>query len=134
MGGLDQLRKLNPCRAQGPDGIPTCFLRTYVEQLAAPHQDLFQTSINTGEVPQDWREANISSIFKKGDRTVAGNYRPVSLNSVISKIMEHDNIIIQSHIMKHLDSNNILTDYQHGFRAKRLTESQLIPSTILLKN
>jgi hypothetical protein len=61
--------------------------------------------------------------FKKGDKSTPSNYRPVSLTSICSKVLEH---IIHSHIMKHLDKHQILTDYQHGFRASRSCESQLL--------
>ena len=116
---------LNPNKAQGPDEIPPWFLRLGAEQVASPLQDLFQSSIDrpTSEVPQDWKDANVAAIFKKGSRTCAANYRPVSLTSVISKVMEH---IVHSHVMKHLERQHILTDYQHGFRAKKSTETQLI--------
>ena len=61
--------------------------------------------------------------FKKGAKDDPSNYRGVSLTCVVSKILEH---IIHSHIMKHLESNNILYKLQHGFRAKRSTETQLL--------
>ena len=54
---------------------------------------------------------------------MAANYRPISLTSVASKLREHT---IHSHVMKHLEKHNILTDSKHGFRAKRSTETQLI--------
>jgi hypothetical protein len=114
-------RELN--KAPGPDGIPPWFLKLGAKQLASPLQDLFQSSINTGVVPQDWKEANITSIFKKGNRTCAANYRPVSLTIVVCKALEH---IVHSHVMKHLEKQHILTDFQHGFRAKKSTETQLI--------
>ena len=67
--------------------------------------------------------ANVSPIFKKGDKSKPANYRPVSLTSVYCKVIEH---IIHSHLMKFFEDQNILTDYQHGFRKKRSCESQLI--------
>ena len=67
--------------------------------------------------------ANVTAIYKKGSRAEAANYRPILLTSVASKLLEH---IIHSHVMKHLEKHNILTDSQHGFRAKRSTETQLI--------
>ena len=63
---------------------------------------------------------------KKGSRFKPENYRPVSLTVVISKMLEH---IIVSQIMDHLDSQNILHENQHGFRAKRSCESQLLMTT-----
>ena len=65
----------------------------------------------------------MTPIFKKGDRSEASNYRPVSLTSVCSKLCEH---IVAKAIMSHLEVNNILSDFQHGFRAKRSCETQLI--------
>ena len=120
---LDQLNKLNPYKAQGPDGIPPWFLNTYATQLAPMFHNIFQLSVDSSQVPEAWENVNVTAIFKNGSRTEAANYRPISLTSVASKFLEH---IIHSHVMKHLELHNILTDSQHGFRAKRSTETQLI--------
>ena len=74
-------------------------------------------------MPEDWRKANVAPIFKKGECYKAENYRPTSLTCIASKIMEH---IVTKHIMKHLECNNILYKLQHGFRAKRSTQTQLL--------
>ena len=79
--------------------------------------------LSTGKVPDAWRSANITPVFKKGDRFKASNYRPVSLTSLCCKIQEH---IITNNILRHLDDNSILTDCQHGFRARRSCETQLL--------
>ena len=117
------LRDLNPSKACGADNIPAWFLKMTSKQLAPIFTNLFQSSIDSGVVPEEWRRANITALFKKGDRSDPGNYRPVSLTSVTCKVLEH---IVHSHVMKHLESHSILVDTQHGFRAKRSTESQLI--------
>ena len=65
----------------------------------------FQQSINTGEVPPDWKHANVVAIFKKGSRSEAANYRPVSLTSVPCKLLKH---IIYRSIMIHLNYFDIL--------------------------
>ncbi len=72
-------------------------------------------SLTEEVVPEDWHTANVAPIFKKGDRSKAANYHPVSLTAIICKIIEH---IIMSQVMTHLETNNILTDLQHGFRSK----------------
>ena len=92
-------------------------------ELAPILRDLYQSSVDRGEVPIQWKEANITALYKKGSRADASNYRPVSLTVVVCKILKH---IIHSHVMDHLEQFNILTDQQHGFRAKRSTETQLI--------
>ncbi|KAI8480025.1 hypothetical protein Bbelb_422330 [Branchiostoma belcheri] len=117
------LQGLNPSKASGPDQIPPWFLKLTVSEIAPVLTNIFQHSLNTAEIPKDWRDANICAIFKKGDRAVPSNYRPVSLTCISCKLLEH---IIHSQIMKHLEIYSILTDYQHGFRAKRSTETQLI--------
>jgi len=74
-------------------------------------------------VPDDWRKANITPEFKKGDRSQPSNYQPISLTSIVSKIFEH---ILSSHITKHMEMNNILHQQQYGFRCNRSCETQLI--------
>ena len=79
--------------------------------------------MDTGIVPEDWRRANISPIFKKGEKSSAANYRPVSLTSICSKILEH---ILVKHMLVHFETHNILKDCQHGFRSRRSCETQLV--------
>ena len=67
--------------------------------------------------------ANVTAIFKKGDKYKASNYRPVSLTCICCQIQEH---IITSNVLKHLYEHNIITDCQHGFRARRSCETQLL--------
>ena len=86
--------------------------------------DIFQDSIDS-TVPHRWKEATMCAVFKKGKKSDPANYRPISLTCVTSKILEH---VVHSFIMKHLNDHNILTDCQHGFRAKRSTEMRLIPT------
>jgi hypothetical protein len=117
------LWNLNPHKATGPDDISAQLLKTNAKQLAESISKFFQTSIDQGKIPDDWKEALVTSLFEKGDKSTPSNYRPVSLTSICSKVLEH---IIHGHIMKHLDKHQILTDYQHGFRASRSCESQLL--------
>ena len=81
---------------------------------------IFNASIQQGKIPDQWKEALITPLFKKGERGKASNYRPVSLTSICCKLMEH---ILHSNIITHLEKNGILSDYQHGFRKQR---SQLV--------
>ena len=117
------LQNLNPRKASGPDGIPCRLLQSLAKELAPGLTHLFITSLESGKIPEIWRHALVQPIFKKGDRSKAANYRPISLTCICCKLLEH---IVRSAITKHLDTNGILTDSQHGFRKKRSCESQLI--------
>ena len=82
---------------------------------------IFNESLAQGAVPDDWRQANVAPVFKKGEKYDAANYRPVSLTCICCKTLEH---IIVSNINKHLALENILADCQHGFRSQRSCETQ----------
>lgn len=122
-GVLKLLKNLKPHKAPGPDNITPMIYRELAEEIAPCLTKIFRKSYETGKVPNDWKQANVCPIFKKGEKYVASNYRPVSLTCIASKLMEH---IITSNIMAHANSNNILYDLQHGFRSKLSCETQLI--------
>ena len=117
------LKKLNPRKANGPDLIPSRVLKECAPQIAPYLTIIFNQSLSEQQLPRDWLTANICPVFKKGARSTASNYRPISLTCVICKTMEH---ILYHHIMAHLEQLNILKDYQHGFRKGRSCETQLI--------
>ena len=122
-GVLKLLQSLNPNKAAGPDKISPMVLKKLSNVLSRPLAVLFQKSIDSGEVPRQWKNANVTPLFKKGDKNKPANYRPVSLTAVCCKLCEH---LIAKAIMNHLDQNNILSDLQHGFRSKRSCETQLL--------
>ena len=117
------LRNLQPDKAAGPDNIKPVLLKELHQEIAPALQVIFQLSLTSGTLPEDWTKARVTPIYKKGDKSTAANYRPISLTCIVCKLMEH---IITSHLVKHLDNNNILYDLQHGFREKRSCETQLV--------
>ena len=117
------LTQLKINKASGPDGLPNRVLRELADQLAPVLAAIFQQSLVTHSLPEDWRNANVTPIYKKGDRHKAVNYRPVSLTCVCCKLLEH---IVCSHIHKHLENHSILSSIQHGFRKRHSCESQLL--------
>lgn len=117
------LKKINPAKASGPDQIPNAVLQKCAETLAPALRDVFQRSLDTGDLPADWRKANVSCAFKKGDKHQAENYRPISLTSVCCKLLEH---IVSHHLLSYLDQHRVLTDLNHGFRAGFSCETQLV--------
>ena len=103
--------------------IPARILKELSEEIAPFLCTIYKKCLETGSIPDIWKTANVSAIFKKGEKFKASNYRPVSLTCISCKMFEH---IIVSNIMRHLDKHNLLTDCQHGFRRRRSCEMQLL--------
>ena len=122
-GVQKQLCSIKANKATGPDELPARVLRDTAEEIAPVIQYIFQQSLDHGKLPTDWTKALVTAIYKKGDKTNPGNYRPISLTCIICKVMEH---VVLSHLAKHLRDNGILTDEQHGFRQCLSCETQLI--------
>ena len=117
------LKKLNPHKSSGPDAIPARLLKELADSLGPVLRIIYQASIDTGTVPDVWKTALVTPVFKKGDRSKPANYRPISLTVICCKLLEH---ILHSSIMRHLDAHSILTNVQHGFRKARSCETQLL--------
>ena len=117
------LRDLHPHKAIGPDDISPYVLKQCAGTLALPLHMIFNRSLTTGELPLHWKQANVVPIFKKGRRDVALNYRPVSLTSVVCKVMEK---IVRKYVTLHLEGLGFLSDKQHGFREGRSTVTNLL--------
>ena len=122
-GLLKLLKNLKPGKAAGPDRLKPLLLRELREEIAPIIKIIFDRSLQTGKLPAEWLTANVMPVFKKGDKSLAANYRPISLTCILCKALEH---ILASNIVKHLDGHGILYDLQHGFREKRSCETQLI--------
>ena len=101
-------------------------LNMLAPELAPIVHAIFTQSLDTGELPRDWSLANVAPIFKKGNRVLAENYRPVSLTCITCKLFEH---IVCRPILDHVEDHKILTNLQHGFRSGRSCETQLITTT-----
>ncbi|GAB0186148.1 mitochondrial enolase superfamily member 1 [Grus japonensis] len=97
--------------------------RELAEELAKPLSIFYQQSWLTGEVPDDWRLANVTPIYKKGWKEGQGNYRPVSLTSVLGKIMER---FILSVLTRQVQDNQGIRPSQHGFMKDRSCLTNLI--------
>ena len=121
-GVIKLLKGLNPSKALGPHGLNPRVQNELATELGLVYAHLFQQSIDPGEIPKEWSLANICPLFKKSDRSLACNYRPVSLTCVPCKLLEH---IVCSNIMAHLDEYKLLSDRQHAFRKGHSCETQL---------
>ena len=101
---LEKLENLKVDKSPGGDNIHPKLLYELRGALAEPIAKLYNFSLSTGEVPTDWKEATITALFKKGNRSEPGNYRPVSLTSIVCKILES---IIKESIVVHLNTFNL---------------------------
>ena len=106
-----------------PDNIHPRVLKELASELSEIMAHFFQQSIDTGSIPSEWKKDNICPLFKKNDRSIPSNYRPVSLTCISCKLLGH---IICSNLMQHFEKNNILNNRQHDFRNNHSCETQLV--------
>lgn len=116
------IERLEYKTSPGPDGISSKLLKLTAQKSSYLLKLIFQQSLDTGCVPDDWKSALVVPIFKSGLKSCANNYRPISLTSIPCKIFEH---ILFTHIVSNLNKNNLLKDNQHGFRNNRSCETHL---------
>ena len=118
-----KISKLKTSSSKGPDNISTRFLKDFGNILAKPLANIFNKSMTTGQVPSDWKLANVTPIFKKGSKSNPENYRPVSLTSVPCKLMES---IIRDNVVDHLLLNQLIKSSQHGFMKHKSCTTNLL--------
>jgi hypothetical protein len=117
-----KLLKLKKNKACGTDGIHVNVLKE-VLNFDVPLADIFTYSLRSSSVPQDWRDANITPLHKKGSRMKSNNYRPVSLTSQVVKLMER---LVLDALWTHILDNDLITCDQHGFQGSCSCVTQLI--------
>ena len=119
------LQELKRNKSGGVDSINSTLLIECKTGVISPLEQLglFSASVNLEKIPNDWRLANVTPIFKKGTKKDPGNYRPVSLTSQVCKVLEK---IIKEDIVNFLEKNNRLLRSQHGFRNKRSCLTNLL--------
>ena len=118
-----KLLRLRKSAAPGPDKLWPRVLQTMADVLSLPLSLIYSRCLAEGTVPLDWKRANVTPIYKKGSKAVPGNYRPVSLTSVLCKIMES---IVRDAIVLHLTKHNLIRDSQHGFMGGRSCLTNLL--------
>ena len=118
-----KIKKMKDNKSSGVDGIPPKLLKEIVEQISTPLAQVFNLSIEEGVVPSEWKEANITPLFKKDSRNKPENYRPVSLTSVVCKLLE---TLIRDHMVKFLVKHQLINTYQHGFLKARSCLTNLL--------
>jgi len=120
---LSKLSGINVGKCQGPDEIHAKLLYELRQELAKPLARLFSLALQRGRVPQDWKDANVAPLHKKGSRSKPENYRPVSLTCIIGKILEG---IIKESLVLHLMRYDLIRDTQHGFTSGKSCLTNLL--------
>jgi len=111
-----KLSKLKINKAPGVDGIIPRILVENADILSEPLLYIHRKSIECGRVPSDWKKANVTAIFKKGDKTSPCNYKPVSLTSQVCKMLES---IVKDNVLGHINNYKLIKETQHGFVKNR---------------
>lgn len=119
----DKLSKLNVNKSQGPDQIHGKLLYELRYEICETLVTLFQLSVQTGDIPQDFRDADVVPLHKKGSKSKCENYRPISLTSIVGKLLES---IIKDNILNHLDKYKLIKNSQHGFTSGRSCLTNLL--------
>eukprot|EP00061_Rhincodon_typus_P001956 g16252.t1 len=109
---LGNLMGLKPSKSPGPEALHPRVLKEVALEIADTLVIIFQNSVDSGRVPMDWRVANVTPLFKKGAREKMGNYRLVTLTSVVTITLES---IIKHVVTEHLESSDRIGPNQHGF-------------------
>ena len=119
----DQDVNLDVTKACGPDLISPRLLKEGASILAHPFSIVFNRSLRLGYFPLVWKDANLTPIHKKDDKSLPSNFRPISLLSQTSKAMER---CVHKYLYNYVVSNQILTPLQSGFVSGDSTTFQLI--------
>ena len=119
----DELLKLKRYCAPGPDGVASVVLIEAAQELSRPLAFIFKQTLRCSMVPEDWKRANVTPVHKSGSLKSVSNYRPISLTSIVSKILEK---IIKNAINTFLLEHNLLNRSQHGFMPKKSCLTNLL--------
>lgn len=117
------IENLNTHKSPGPDGIAPKLIKEIAPLILQPLLYLFNLSLSTGTFPDTLKLAKVIPIYKKGERHLPSNYRPISLLSIFSKLLEK---VMHKRLYSYLQGNNILYRYQFGFRKNHSTALALI--------
>ena len=107
---------MKPKTSPGIDGITSSILKELNNIICKPLAIVFNKSLSEGFVPEDWRLANVSTIFKKGVKCKPENYRPISLTSLVCKTTES---LLRDKIVDHLQKNNLINPSEQGFMKQK---------------
>ena len=110
-------------KAAGVDELESSFIKKSKDGLIRPLKIIFERSLKDGQIPREWKEANVAAVFKEGSKKNPANYRPVSLTSQVGKVLEK---MIKAELVAYLEDNELIKETQHGFRKGRSCLTNLL--------
>ena len=120
---LSLIRNINPNKTSGSDGISGPMLQLCDDSIVLPLKIIFDNILKTSVYPDLWKLANVTPIYKKNDKQLIKNYRPISLLPICGKMFEK---IIFNNLYNYFNANNLITKNQSGFRPGDSTTNQLL--------
>ena len=123
------IHKLDSNKSAGIDGINPFFLKKCLPNIALPIMLIFKRSILDESLPDCWKLANVTPIHKKGSKYLCENYRPISLTSILCKLLEK---IIKTALFGHLYQHRLLCKNQHGFVSRKACSTNLLETSDML--
>ena len=123
-----ELKTLNVHKATGIDDLPCKLIRDCAEVISKPLAYIVNLSLRSGVIPKNWKVALVKPLHKSGNKESPDNYRPISVLPVLSKVLEK---VVHNQLSQYLESNDLLSDKQFGYRKNRSTE---LATTLLIDN
>jgi len=120
---LKIIKKFKPKNSCDINGVSTKMIKLIGPEIVVPLSHIFNLSLSTGEFPSQLKQCRVIPIFKSGDQLECDNYRPISLLSSISKILEK---VVAEKLVHHLKENDLLYKHQYGFLSGKSTEQNLL--------
>ena len=109
---IDILKAFEPKKSLDLDGLSMELLKFVASEISRPLAHIFNCSINSGRFPSTLKRSRMVPIYKGGDAELCDNYRPISLQNSIAKILEK---MVATQLVNHLELNNLLYKHQYGF-------------------
>ena len=119
----EQLKRLKRNKSCGIDSLPPNLLKDSANEITYALTYLVNLSLSTATFPSEWKMAKVTPVFKLGNKTDIENYRPISILSVISKVMERE---VHSQLYNYLEEGKLISDFQFGFRKGKSTEQVIL--------
>ena len=123
---MEAVAQIKTNKSPGIDGISAKLLMEAGDTISEYLANIFNLSLQSGIFPVDWKLARIMPIYKDGSKTKCGNYRPISVISIVAKVFEK---LVCNQLRSFMKENNIIMDEQSGFRPYHSTETILLDST-----